>query len=80
VAEFGPAAPGDNGLTAFIDCCRPPLHDGAADIERLRTQAEGAAPGALGDDMSILRVRLRVTHVAGNSFPQAILVNLGRGG
>ena len=56
VAEFGTGAHGDSGLTAFIDLLSAPLHDGAADIERLKTQAEDAAPRALGDDMSILRV------------------------
>jgi len=56
VAEFGTGAHGDSGLTAFIDLLSAPLQDGAADIERLKTQAEDAAPRALGDDMSILRV------------------------
>jgi len=32
------------------------LHDGAADIERLRTAGGRRRSGALGDDMSILRV------------------------
>ena len=32
------------------------LDDGAADIERLKSQVQGLAGGAFGDDLSILRV------------------------
>ena len=56
VTELETGADGESGLTAFINLLSAPLDDGAADIERLKTLAEGAAPRALGDDMSILRV------------------------
>jgi hypothetical protein len=43
-------------VEAFIDMLSAPLDDGAADIERLKSQAQGLARGAFGDDLSILRV------------------------
>ena len=56
VAELGNGAQGQSGLNAFIDLLSAPLDDGAADIERLKSQAQGLARGAFGDDLSILRV------------------------
>ena len=56
VAELGNGAQGESGVKAFIDMLSAPLEDGAADIERLKSQAQGLARGALGDDLSILRV------------------------
>ena len=56
VAELGNGAQGRSGVNAFIDLLLAPLDDGAADIERLKSQAQGLAGGRFGDDLSILRV------------------------
>lgn len=56
VTELGNGANGQSGLHAFLDLLSAPLDDGAADIERLRSQAQGLARGGFGDDLSILRV------------------------
>jgi sigma-B regulation protein RsbU (phosphoserine phosphatase) len=57
VTELGNGAQGQSGLHAFIDLLSAPiLHDGAADIERLKSQAQGLARGQFADDLSILRV------------------------
>jgi sigma-B regulation protein RsbU (phosphoserine phosphatase) len=56
VAELGNGAREQSGLNAFIDMLSAPLDDGAADIERLKAQAQELARGAFSDDLSILRV------------------------
>jgi sigma-B regulation protein RsbU (phosphoserine phosphatase) len=56
VTELWNGTQGDSGLEAFIDMLSVPLDDGAADIERLKSKARGLAHGALGDDLSILRI------------------------
>jgi sigma-B regulation protein RsbU (phosphoserine phosphatase) len=56
VVELGNGAQGRTGLDAFMEMLSAPLDDGAADIERLRSQAQGIARGAFADDLSILRV------------------------
>jgi len=56
VTELGNGAEGESGMKAFIDMLSAPLDDGAADIERLKSQAQGLARGPFGDDLSILRV------------------------
>ena len=56
VAELVNGAQGQSGLYAFIAMLSEPLDDGAADIERLKSQVQGLAGGAFGDDLSILRV------------------------
>ena len=45
VAELGNGAQAQSGLNAFIDLLSAPLDDGAADIERLKSQAQRLAPG-----------------------------------
>ena len=56
VAELRDGRSGQSGVNAFIELLSAPLDDGAADIERLKSQAQGLAPDAFGDDLSILRV------------------------
>ena len=58
VAELGNGAARQTGLDVFIDLLAAPLDDGAADVERLKSQAQGLAGGAFADDRSILRVDL----------------------
>jgi phosphoserine phosphatase RsbU/P len=56
VAELGNGAQGQSGLNTFIEMLSSPLDDGAADVERLKPEAQRLARGAFGDDLSILRV------------------------
>jgi sigma-B regulation protein RsbU (phosphoserine phosphatase) len=56
VAELADEERGQSGLRAFIDLLAAPLDDGAADIQRLKSEALRLARGEFADDLAILRV------------------------
>ena len=78
VAELGNGAQGKTGVEAFIDLLSAPLDDGAADIERLKSQAQGLARGAFGFDLSILRVDFCHRGASPSDSPTRSLAKLAR--